>query len=68
MCSRNPNSIGIAVIRKAPCDLKIATLLNLIENRVARLNEDPVLDCQVRDALGLIKFSVDQVVRRLEFH
>ena len=66
--TRNPNRIGIPVIRQAPCDLKIATLLNLIENRVARLDGDPVLACQVRDTLGFIQLSVDQIFWGLEFH
>ena len=33
---RNPNRIGIPVIRQAPCDLKIPASLNLIENRITR--------------------------------
>ena len=56
------------VVREAPGNMKIAALLNLVQDRIARLQSDPVLRCQVRDAFGLIEFSVDQVVRRLEFH
>ena len=66
--SRNPDGIGIAVIRHAPAHFIIPACLDLVEDRIARLDGDPVLRCQVRDALGLIQFSVDQVVRRLEFH
>ena len=66
--SRNPDSIGIPVVRQAPRDMKIATRLDFMEDRIARLRSDPVLRCQVCDAFSFIEFSVDQVVRRLEFH
>ena len=46
----------------------IPARLNLVEDRIARLRSDQVLRCQVDDAFGLIEFSVDQVVRHLEFH
>ena len=66
--SRNPDGVGIPVIRQAPRDLKIPTRFNLVQDRIARLRSDPVLRCQVRDAFSFIEFSVDQVVHRLEFH
>ena len=65
---RDPHSIGIPIIRQAPCDLKIPALLDLVENRIARPQVDPVLRCQMRDALGLIQLRVDQILMRLEFH
>ena len=39
-----------------------------MQNRIARLGVDPVISCQMRDALGLIQLRVNQIVRRLEFH
>ena len=65
---RNPNSIDIPVIRQAPGDLIIPALLDLVENRIARPQVDPVLRCQMRDARGLIQLRVNQILRCLEFH
>ena len=66
--SRDPNCIGIAIVRQVPGDLKIPARFNLVQDCIARLRSDPVLRCQMCDALSFIEFSVDQVVRRLEFH
>ena len=65
---RNPNGVDVPIIRQAPGDLIIAALFDLIENRIARLDVDPVLRCQMRDALGLIQLRVNQILIRLEFH
>ena len=65
---RDPDDVGIPVVCRAPRDMKIAPRLDFMKDRIARLRSDPVLRCQVCDAFSFIEFSVDQVVRRLEFH
>ena len=61
--SRNPNRIGIPVIRQTPGNVKIAALLNLIEYRMTQLRMDPVLQGMMRYALGCIQFRVNQKIR-----
>ena len=65
---RDPDGVGVPVVRQAPRDMKIAPCLDFMKDRIAHLWSDPVLRCQVCNAFSFIEFSVDQIVRRLEFH
>ena len=58
----------LPVICQAPGDLKIAALLDLVEDRIALPHVYPVIQGQMRDALGLIQLRVNQILIRLEFH
>ena len=50
----NPDGVGEFVIGETSREFKIAALLNLIENSIARLRVDLALRCQAGDALGFI--------------
>ena len=66
--SRNPDSVAMSIVRETSRDVKIVALFDLMQDRIAGADGDSVLACQMRDALGFIEFSVNQVFRRLEFH
>ena len=50
--SRDPNCVGIPVVRQAPHDMKIATRLDFVKDRIVSGCVDPVLECQMCDASG----------------
>ena len=39
-----------------------------MQDRIARLGRNAVLQCQMRDTFGFIEFSVNQILGGLEFH
>ena len=65
---RGADGVGVSAVYESPDDLVVAARLNFVEDRIAGVDAGLVLGCEMRDALGFVKFSVDQVVRRLESH